>query len=121
MAILVERDQPIGHGQNGVGRTVILFKANHLGFRPVILEVQNVAYLGASPSVNGLVIVTDHAKISMVLRESLDNFVLSPVGVLVLIDKHMVVTPRLHTPDIFVFGQELFGTDEQIIEIKRCL
>ena len=56
-------DQRIGGGKNMSGRAVILFEAEKLRLREVALEIQNIFYIGAAESIDGLRIVANDGKI----------------------------------------------------------
>src|SRR5204862_168634 len=49
--------------QNVLRRAVILLQPNDLGLGEVVLEVQDVADVGAAPAINRLVLVADDAHI----------------------------------------------------------
>ena len=54
-ALVVAADHRVGRIQNGLRRTIVLFEHDGLGVREVLLEVLNVADVGTTERVDGLV------------------------------------------------------------------
>ena len=79
--------------QDVLGRAVVLLQADHARPRVVALEVQDVADVGPSPAVDGLVLVADHAHVLPDHGEQPHQLVLAAVGVLVLVDHQVLEAP----------------------------
>lgn len=60
LAALVVADHRVGRIQNGLRRTIVLFEHDGLGVREVLLEVLNVADVGTTERVDGLVGIAHH-------------------------------------------------------------
>ena len=57
------RDQVRGGGEDVAGGAVVAFEANDLGARKIMIEAQDVVYLGAAPAIDRLVVVADAADV----------------------------------------------------------
>ena len=88
----VLRDDSVGGVQNRLGRPVVLVQNDDRGIRERPLEFEDVAYVGAPEPVNRLVAVTHHADVAMPGSQQHDQLVLHNVGVLVLVDQHVLET-----------------------------
>ena len=86
LARRVARDDRVGGVEDELGRAVVLLELDHGGVRPVALEVEDVAQVGATPRVDRLVVVADHAQVAVAGGEGADPQVLRAVGVLVFVD-----------------------------------
>ena len=75
-------------------------------------EVQNVLHLGATPSVNRLVIVPHDTQVAMPNDQLLYDGILSLVSVLIFVDEHVIVTVGFYTSHVFVLGEQFFGQPE---------
>src|SRR3989344_7656724 len=67
--VLVVGYNVLGGGENILGGPVILFQKYHLGVGVVLLEVQDVLYVGIAESVNGLGIVAYRKYVPAFLRQ----------------------------------------------------
>ena len=79
--------------QDQLRGAVVLLELHDGRRRVVALEVEDVAYVGAAPAVDRLVVVTDDAQILVRGGEALDPQILRPVGVLVLV--HVEIAPAV--------------------------
>ena len=59
------------------------------GVGVVVLELEDVADVGAAPRVDRLVVVADHGEVAVLAGEQVGDAVLGVVGVLVLVDHHV--------------------------------
>ncbi len=115
--LAVVGDQPIGHRQDGGGRTVVLFQADDRGVGPVAVEAQDVLDLGPAPAVDRLIVVADDAQIAMLVGQRLDDAVLRAIGVLVFVDQQVLEARGFGRPRGRKVLEQLLGTKEQIIEV----
>ena len=74
--------------------------------------------LGTSPPINRLIVIPHNTQVSMALCQGLDDPILTPIGVLILVDQYMVITARFGQPDLGILYQQLLGKHQQVIEIK---
>ena len=101
MPLPIKGNQAIRHGKDFGSTAVICFQADNFRLRPILFEAKNMCDLGASPTINGLVVVPHHTEAAVRFGEQLGDFVLTAVGVLVFVDQNVVKSPRLLLPDIF--------------------
>ena len=105
----------------GIGRTIVIFQADHRGLGPIVFEIQYVANFRSSPSIDGLIIIANHAKVAVIDRERSDDTVLATVRILIFVNEHVIVFPGLDFPNRFIVLKQLFRTNEQVIKVKCCL
>ena len=98
---------------------VVLFQADGAHLGEVLLELEDVADVGAAPTVDGLVLVADYADVMGRPGQQLHQLVLRAVGVLVLVDQQIFVTPVVAFADIGSNLQQAHGLQQQIIEVER--
>ena len=72
------------------GRTIVLLKPYHLCAGKILFEIENIAYVRAAPAVDALVIITDHADISVLGTQELYYPILRSVCVLIFIHKNIL-------------------------------
>ena len=90
LALAIVADHGVGGGQDGLGRAIVLLELEDAGLGKVALEVEDVADVGAAPSVDRLVLVADYAEIRAARRKRAHQQVLHAVGVLVFVDQQML-------------------------------
>ncbi len=81
-------------------RAVILLEAGNQRAGKIALETQDVADLGAAPTVDRLVVVADAADVAMLLRQQPQPQVLRDVGVLILVDQQVAKPPLVRRKDL---------------------
>ena len=101
-------DHRVGGRQDRLGRAVVLLELDHARVGEVLLEVEDVADVGAAEAVDRLRVVADHREVAMAdgpacvgapprvglprraaADEQLQQPVLRVVGVLVLVHEHV--------------------------------
>ena len=85
----VSLNNTIGRLKDVLGGTVILLKGDDFRPRKVLLKIKNVSDLCSSPTIDGLIIVPDHADILMLLHQTSDQMILNEVGVLEFVHHHV--------------------------------
>ena len=136
LAAAVVADDGVGGGQDGLRRAVVLLEQDRGGVGEVLLEVHDVADVGAPEGVDGLVGVTDHhqlARLDPRLRalllqrmrsrglaaQLLDQAVLRMVGVLVLVDEHVAEPAAVVLPHVGEGLQQVHRGHDQVVEVER--
>ena len=134
LAALVVADHRVGRVQNGLRRTIVLFEHDGLGVREVLLEVLNVADVGTTERVDGLVGIAHHgdpggAGLAGVRRardgllprvhagQLAHEHVLGVVGVLILVDQNVTEAVMVVLGDGRVGAQQLDRAADQIVEV----
>ncbi len=98
-------------------RAIILLKADHGGTFEIRLKAQNIAHLGPTPSVDGLVIIPHHAKIGMPLCQKTQPQILGHIGVLVFIDQNKGELALILLQNIFMRLKDGYHMQQQIAKI----
>ena len=107
--------------QNVLGRTIILFQANHLCIRENFLKSQNISDVGAAELVNRLVVISHHAEITVFICQKADKLKLGGIGILILIH-HNILKPVLEIFQYIRAGAEkLHCFHNQIIKIQSIV
>jgi sulfur carrier protein ThiS len=115
---LLFRDDPTGALEDGLGRPVVAFELDHPRVRVVVLEVENVADVGAAPGVDRLVRIAHHAEVAVLLRDLLDQLVLHAIRVLVLVDQDVLPAAPVVAEYLRKAFEELRGLHEQVVEVE---
>ena len=110
-------DDGVGGVQDALGGPVVLVEDHDGGVGEGFLELEDVADVGAPELVDRLVGVPDHADVPVLLAQQDDELVLGPVGVLVLVDQHVLEA-------LLVLGQHVGGgleqpdgVDQEVVEV----
>ncbi len=105
--------------QDDLRRAVVSFELDDLGFAEVLLEVEDVAQVGPPPLVNRLIGIADDGDVAVRFGKTADQQVLRTVGVLVLVDHHVLEFSRVELPDLLRGFEELHRFQEQVVEVER--
>ena len=140
LAALVVADHGVGGVEDGLGGAVVLLEQDRGGVGEVLLEVEDVADVGAAEGVDGLVGVADHHQLGgrdavgrllrrqrpVVVRRLLhlvgaqlvDQGVLGVVGVLVLVDQHVAEPAAVGLADVGELLEQVDGHHDQVVEVE---
>ena len=108
----------VGRVQNGLGGAVILFQTDDPGPGILLLKGQNVLNGGTPEAVNALVIVAHHADIAPVAAEQAGEQILDMVGILILVNQHILEFALVVFPDLRFLLQKLYGYVENVVKIQ---
>ena len=114
------RDDRVRGRQDVGGGAVVLLKLHHPCTGEVLVEVEDVAHVGAAPAVDGLVVVAHHADVLPLPAEQAQEPVLRGVGVLELVDEHVAEAGRPARQQLGVPLEQLGGAQQQISEVDRA-
>ena len=117
LALDVVGDHPSRQRQDALGRAIVLLQPHDLGAGKVLLEIEDVADVGAAPLVDRLIAVADHAHVAMLGGQQLDDPVLGAVGVLVLVDQDVAPEPAVPGQDLRNLRQQAHDQQEQVVEV----
>ena len=98
---------------------VVLLEADDPGLAKILFEIEDVAEIRAAPFVNRLVGVTDDGNVSVRLGKPPNQQVLRPVGVLVLVDHHILELVRIELAHLLRRFEQLDRLQQEIVEIQR--
>ena len=118
LAMLVVRDDGVGRGQNVAHAAVVLFQLHRGALRIVLLELQDVADIGAAPAVNGLVVVAYHHDVAVLLGQKARDLVLRMVGVLILVDHDVAEAQLIGLEHVGMVLQQQVRVQQQVVEIE---
>src|SRR5205085_341693 len=127
-------DEPVGGFQDGAGGAVVLLEAEQLRPRVVAAELLEMPGARAPEAVNRLIVVADHERIAAARRsrgwsgrcrrgaglrrrEQPHPLVLDGVGVLELIDQHVLEAPPVVRKERGVVAPQLEGAQQQLREV----
>ena len=90
-----------------------------MGAGEVALEVQDVVDVGAAKAVDRLVVIADHAHVSLLAGEQLEQPVLGMVRVLVLVDEDPPEGAAVPLGDVLEQLEQVDGPKQQVVEVDR--
>ena len=82
-------------------------------------KVEDIAEIGAAPTVDRLILVAHHADVAVLLGKQAHQLVLAAVGVLILVDHDVVEASIPGFACGVVVTQQANGLQQQIVEIER--
>ena len=103
--------------ENPTRAAVVLLQPDDLRPREVLREVEDVVHLRAAPAVDGLVIVADHAEVSVDGGELAEQLVLGRIGVLELVHQDVAKASGVSLQDVVPLLEQLADPDDQVAEI----
>ena len=107
----------VGRVEDVAGRAVVLLELHHRSAGVVLLEVEDVADVGAAPRVDGLVVVAHHHEVLVLAGQKARDLVLGAVRVLILVDADVAEALLVLLENVGVVAQEAIGVDEQVVEV----
>ncbi len=114
-------DHGIGAVQDGLGAAVVALQRHHGGRRLELLrKAQDVAHLGAAEGVDALRVVAHHGEAGAIGLQATQDGGLQAVGVLVLVDEHLVEA-RAQVGGQRGLGQQALPGQQQVVIVQRGL
>jgi hypothetical protein len=98
----IEFNQRVGHLNDRGGRAVVVFQPNNFRIRPIFTKRENVLHFRSTPTVDGLIIIANHAQISVFTGQGFDDPVLALIRILIFVNQQMVKLTGFFGPDRFV-------------------
>ena len=114
---LIVPDHGIGCIQDIAGRAVILFQLDHLGIIKYMFKIQDVLNIRTTEFVNGLVVVSDNAQVTVLGCQQMDQFELYCIRILILVYHDITETLLIIFQYIFLCLEKLHRLKQQIIKI----
>ncbi len=118
LARLVVGDHARGAVEDGPRRAVVALEPHDARLGIVLLEVEDVADVGAAPGVDRLVRVAHHAQVAVLAGELVHQLVLHAVGVLVLVHQHVLPAAAVVLEHLGEALEELHGLQQQVAEVE---
>ena len=110
-------DDRIGGIEDVLGRAVVLLKHHGGGLGEGVFEIENIANIGLTEPIDGLVGITNHTNIASGARQQQNEFVLYRVRVLILVDQNVLKAALPGLEHIRVTLKQLHGDAQQVIEV----
>ena len=113
------------HGRRGVEddlrRAIVPLELDDLGLGKIVLEVENVAQVGATPAVDRLIGVSDDGEVPVALGQALNQVILRPVRVLILVDHHEPELFGVLLPHMRRLVEQLDRLQQQVVEVEGAV
>ena len=119
LARRVVGDHRVGGVEDGLGAAVVLVEHHGGDVGERLLELQDVAVVGAAEAVHRLVGVADDGDVVVAAGEEEDDLVLRLVRVLVLVDEDVLEALAVVLEDVGVVAEQAHGVDQQVVEVHR--
>ena len=114
-------DHRVRRIQNRLRGAVILLQLDHLRLRKYLFKIQDIADIRPSELINRLIVVADHAEISVLLRQEPYQLKLSRIGVLIFIHADITKTLLIAVEHIRIHPEQLHRFHDQIVKIQRIV
>ena len=114
------RDDGVGGRHDRRRGAVVARERAHLGAGEALLEVEDVAHRGGAEAVDGLGVVADAGDAGAVRAQQRDDVGLQRVGVLELVDQH-VVEALAHAGAAGRVGEQPAPEQQQVVVVEHLL
>ena len=115
--ILIVLHQTVG-GIHYLGRrTVVALQLEDMHVFVNTLEIKYIVNLRTSEGIDTLVVVAHYAYLLVLAGEQQHYLLLHRIGILILVDQHVLEPVGVASADILVVFEQEVGMDEQIVEI----
>ena len=119
LALRVVAYHGVGGVQDMTRGTIVLLQLDGLAVFKILLKVQDIGDVGATPAVNGLVIVAHDHEVLVLGGQQVGDFVLDVVGVLILVDANVAEALLVLIEHLGAGAQQLKRAHEQVVEVHR--
>ena len=109
----------VGGTQDMTRGAVVLLQLDGLAVFKVLLKVQDIGDVGATPAINGLVVVAHDHEVLVLGGQQVGDFVLDVVGVLILVDANVAEALLVLVEHLGAGTQQLERAHEQVVEVHR--
>ena len=113
----VGTDHHVGEVEYLGRAAIILLETHDVRVRKVLLEVEDVANVGAAPAVDRLIVIAHDAEIAVPAREMPDEHVLRAIGILILVDEDVLEPALVLLEFARIVAEQLHGEQQQVIEV----
>ena len=117
LALRVMAYHGVGGAQDMARGAVVLLQLNGLAVFKVLLKVQDIGNVGATPAINGLVVVAHDHEVLVLGGQQVGDLVLDVVGVLVLVDANVAEALLVLVKHLGTGAQQLERAHEQVVEV----
>ena len=112
-------DQRVGGVEHRLGGAVVLLELDDGGVGEVVLELEDVADVGAAEGVDRLRVVADHRQVAVLVGQQPQPPVLRVVGVLVLVHQHVAEGPAVAVEHLGEQLEQVHAAEQQVVEVHR--
>ena len=119
LALRVVANNGIGGAQDVTRGAIVLLQLDGLAVFKVLLKVQDIGDVGATPAINGLVVVAHDHKVLVLGGQQVGDLVLDVVGVLILVDANVAEALLVLVEYLGAGAQQLERAHEQVVEVHR--
>ena len=119
LAAQVVGDDRVGGVEDRLRRPVVLLQHDDGDVRKGVLELEDVPHVRTPEAVDRLVSVADDADVVVLLGQGQHEVVLDDVGVLVLVDQHVLEAALVVGEEVGLRLEELDGLGEEVVEVHR--
>ena len=102
-------------------RSVVLLQFNYQSVGIDLFKIQNVADICSAEAVDRLIVISDHAEISVFSGQKPYKFKLRVIGILVFVHHNIAETFLIDFQDFIVRVKKLYGQHEKIIKIYSII
>ena len=114
---LVVADDGVGRVQDVGGAAVILLQPDGAAVFILLLKAEDVLNGGAPELVNALVVVAHHTDVAPAPCQQRGEQILQVVGILILVDQHILEAPLPVCPYILLLLQQLHREEDQVVKV----
>ncbi len=111
-------DHCICHIQNRPGRAVILFQPDNRRLRKIFFKIQNIPDIGSPELVDGLVVVSHHTDIPVLLRQQPHQLKLCRIGVLILVHHDILESLLIGIQNLGTVPEQFHRLHNDVIKVK---
>ena len=119
LALRVVTHHGVGGAQDMARRAIVLLQLDGLAVFKVLLKVQDIGDVGATPAINGLVVVAHDHEVLVLGGQQVGDLVLDVVGVLILVDANVAEALLVLVEHLGAGAQQLERAHEQVVEVHR--
>ena len=119
LAAGVVGDDRVGRVEDGLGAAVVLVEHDRGDVVERLLELGDVAQVGAAEAVHALVVIADDGDLAVLGGEQQGDLVLRHVGVLVLVDQDVLEPLLVVRQHVGVVAEQLDRLHQQVVEVHR--
>jgi len=107
----------MGRSKYVAAGAIVLFQLDDSGIGKIFLKVEYVPYVGSTPLVYALVVVSHHAYVLIFPCQQLDHPVLDVVGVLIFVNHYVAEPFSVILQYVRIVPQQMKCISEQVVKI----
>ena len=104
--------------QNVLCGTVILLQQDRLSFWIVLLKTEHIAVIGSTPTVNGLIRITNHKNVGCFPGQQLQQYILRRIGILKFVHQDMLIIAAVGISHRLMISEQTHHEKQEVVEIE---